>query len=65
MKTRQELILDFMLALAGGGENVLEFYPHFDDEEMLTPDISDVTAHQAIVVIAAAFADAYLENING
>jgi hypothetical protein len=61
MKTRQELILDFMLALVGGGEEVLEFYPHFDDEEALTPHIEDVTAHQAIYVIAAAFADAYLE----
>jgi hypothetical protein len=61
MKTRQELILDFMLALVGGGENVLEFYPHFDDASSLTPQIEDVTAHQAIYVIAAAFADAYLE----
>ena len=61
MKTRQELILDFMLALVGGGEEVLEFYPHFDDEEAQTPSIQDVTAYQAIYVIAAAFADAYLE----
>jgi hypothetical protein len=61
MKTRQELILDFMLALVGGGEDVLEFYPHFDDVSSLTPHIENVTAHQAIYVIAAAFADAYLE----
>ena len=61
MKTRQELILDFMLALAGGGENVLEFYP--DAEDGWAPDIQGLTAHQAIYVIAAAFADAYLENV--
>lgn len=65
MKTRQELILDFMLALVGGGENVLEFYPHPEDEMSPIPDIQDLTAHQAIYVIAAAFADAYLESIDG
>jgi hypothetical protein len=39
----------------------VEFYPHFDDASSLTPHIENVTAHQAIYVIAAAFADAYLE----
>ena len=57
-----ETITDFKLSQPYlTAEDVLEFYPHFDDASSLTPHIEDVTAHQAIYVIAAAFADAYLE----
>jgi hypothetical protein len=58
MKTRQELILDFMLAVSGNSD-YCNLFPMGEDD----PDIIDLNAAQRIYVIAASLADEYLENV--
>ena len=58
MKTRQELILDFMLALTGNADYFLLF-----PEGENYPDIKDLNDAQRVYVIAASLADEYLENV--
>jgi hypothetical protein len=53
MKTRQEMIYDFMLALANSGENVFELLPS-------DLSLNDYEAHEAIYVVANKLADQYL-----
>ena len=58
MKTRQELILDFMLAVSGNSD-YCSLFPIGEDD----PDIRDLNDAQRIYVIAASLADEYLENV--
>ena len=55
MKTRQEMIYDFMLALASGGENVFELLP-------ADLSLNNYESHEAIYVVANKLADQFLEN---
>jgi len=56
MKTRQEMIYDFMVALAGNS-NTYDLI-HSDME-----DIPDLEASEAIYGIAASLADEYLKGL--
>lgn len=58
MKTRQELILDFMLALAGNSD-YCNMFPTGED----APDIRDLNDAQRIYVIAESLTNEYLENV--
>ena len=55
MKTRQEMIYDFMLALTSGGETVFELLPS-------DLSLNNYEAHEAIYVVANKLADQFLEN---
>jgi hypothetical protein len=55
MKTRQEMIYDFMLALASNGQSVFEFLP-------ADLSLNNYEAHEAIYVVANKLADQFLEN---
>jgi thymidylate synthase len=54
MKTRQEMIYDFMVALAGSNESVFDFLP-------ADLALNNYEAHEAIYVVACKLADQYLE----
>ena len=56
MKTRQEMIYDFMLALVSGGESVYDLLP----ADLV---LNNYEAHEAIYVVANKLADQYLENL--
>jgi hypothetical protein len=58
MKTRQEMIYEFMVALAGNS-NTQELIP----SDILEDDISDYEAHEIIYYIACRLADRYLESL--
>jgi hypothetical protein len=58
MKTRQELILDFMLALVGNSD-YCQLFPTGEDD----PDIMELNDAQRVYAIAASLADEYLENL--
>jgi hypothetical protein len=55
VKTRQEMIYDFMLALTSGGETVFELLPS-------DLSLNNYEAHEAIYVVANKLADQFLEN---
>jgi hypothetical protein len=57
MKTRQELILDFMLALASNPKVVKPF----DHEDEIAPDYYDVFSSD-LYSFAAEMSDVYLNN---
>jgi len=56
MKTRNEMVYDFMLALAGNSDT-----PHLQYSEM--PNQEALEAHQAIYLIASKLADEYLRHL--
>jgi len=55
MKTRQEMIYDFMIALASNADGVYELLPS-------DLALNDYEAHEAIYVVANKLADQFLEN---
>jgi hypothetical protein len=56
MKTRHEMVYDFMVALAGNSDT---FHLQYSD----MPDQQSLEAHQAIYLIASKLADEYLKHL--
>jgi len=56
MKTRQEMVYDFMVALAGNSDT---FHLQYSD----MPNQESLEAHQAIYLIASKLADEYLKHL--
>ena len=56
MKTRQEMIYDFMVALAGNAEVIFELLP-------ADLSLNNYETHEAIYVVANKLADQYLESL--
>ena len=58
MKTRQEMVYEFMLALAGNS-SISELIP----SDILEDDISEHEGHDIIFIIANRLADKYLRSL--
>jgi|TARA_R110002126_G_scaffold246240_1_gene389284 hypothetical protein len=58
MKTRQEMVYDFMVALAGNS-NTQALIP----SDILEDDMADYEAHEIIYYIACRLADRYLGSL--
>jgi hypothetical protein len=56
MKTRYEMVYDFMVALAGNADTF-----HLQHSDM--PDQQALESHQAIYLIASKLADEYLKHL--
>jgi len=56
MKTRQEMVYDFMVSLAANSDT---FHLQYSD----MPDQQALEAHQAIYLIASKLADEYLKHL--